>query len=217
MRLVLLGPPGAGKGTQAALICKHLGIPHISTGDMFRQAIKEGTELGRQAEKYLQSGGLVPDDVTIGLIQERLSHSDCRQGFLLDGFPRTVAQAEALDAWLAGRKEKLDAVIDIEVPREELMARLTGRRVCRQCGATYHLQYNPPAEAGKCDVCGGELIQRADDTAATVGKRLDVYNEQTAPLITYYRQRGLLKEIEGSGDIAAVSRAIGAALGRDWQ
>ncbi|MDK2894486.1 MAG: adenylate kinase [Moorella sp. (in: firmicutes)] len=217
MRLVLLGPPGAGKGTQAALICKHLGIPHISTGDMFRQAIKEGTELGRQAEKYLQSGGLVPDDVTIGLIQERLSQSDCRQGFLLDGFPRTVAQAEALDAWLAGRKEKLDAVIDIEVPREELMARLTGRRVCRQCGATYHLQYNPPAEAGKCDVCGGELIQRADDTAATVGKRLDVYNEQTAPLITYYRQRGLLKEIEGSGDIAAVSRAIGAALGRDWQ
>ncbi|GEA18252.1 adenylate kinase [Moorella sp. E306M] len=217
MRLVLLGPPGAGKGTQAALICKHLGIPHISTGDMFRQAIKEGTELGRQAEKYLQSGGLVPDDVTIGLIQERLSQSDCRQGFLLDGFPRTVAQAEALDAWLAGRKEKLDAVIDIEVPREELMARLTGRRVCRQCGATYHLQYNPPAEAGKCDVCGGELIQRADDTAATVGKRLDVYNEQTAPLITYYRQRGLLKEIDGSGDIAAVSRAIGAALGRDWQ
>lgn len=215
--MVLLGPPGAGKGTQAALICKHLGIPHISTGDMFRQAIKEGTELGRQAEKYLQSGGLVPDDVTIGLIQERLSQSDCRQGFLLDGFPRTVAQAEALDAWLAGRKEKLDAVIDIEVPREELMARLTGRRVCRQCGATYHLQYNPPAEAGKCDVCGGELIQRADDTAATVGKRLDVYNEQTAPLITYYRQRGLLKEIEGSGDIAAVSRAIGAALGRDWQ
>lgn len=159
----------------------------------------------------------MPDDVTIGLIQERLSQSDCRQGFLLDGFPRTVAQAEALDAWLAGRKEKLDAVIDIEVPREELMARLTGRRVCRQCGATYHLQYNPPAEAGKCDVCGGELIQRADDTAATVGKRLDVYNEQTAPLITYYRQRGLLKEIEGSGDIAAVSRAIGAALGRDWQ
>ncbi|WP_406677305.1 adenylate kinase [Moorella sp. ACPs] len=217
MRLVLLGPPGAGKGTQAGLICKHLGIPHISSGDMFRQAIKEGTELGRQAAKYLQSGSLVPDAVTIGLVQERLSQFDCRHGFLLDGFPRTVAQAEALDAWLAGRKEKLDAVIDIEVPREELMARLTGRRVCRQCGATYHLQYNPPAEAGKCDVCGGELIQRADDNAATVGKRLDVYREQTAPLITYYRQRGILKEIDGSQDIAAVSRAIGTALGRDWQ
>ncbi|KYH33671.1 adenylate kinase [Neomoorella mulderi] len=217
MRLVLLGPPGAGKGTQAGVISERLGVPHISTGDMFRRAIKEGTELGRQAEKYLQSGGLVPDAVTIGLVQERLSQPDCRQGFLLDGFPRTVAQAEALDAWLAGRKEKLDAVIDIEVPREELLERLTGRRVCRQCGATYHLQYNPPAEAGKCDVCGGELVQRADDTAATVSKRLDVYREQTAPLIAYYRQRGRLKEIDGSQDIAAVTRAIGTALGRDWQ
>ncbi|WP_258358890.1 adenylate kinase [Moorella sulfitireducens (nom. illeg.)] len=216
MRLVLLGPPGAGKGTQAAIICRHVGIPHISSGDMFRQAIKEGTELGRQAEKYLQSGSLVPDAVTIGLVQERLSKPDCRQGFLLDGFPRTVAQAGALDAWLAGKKEKLDAVIDIEVPREELMVRLTGRRVCRRCGATYHLQFNPPRETGKCDACGGELIQRADDTAATVSRRLDVYVEQTAPLIDYYRRRGLLKEIDGSRDITTVTRSIGKALGRDW-
>ncbi|MBC7325463.1 MAG: adenylate kinase, partial [Moorella sp. (in: Bacteria)] len=157
MRLVLLGPPGAGKGTQAAKISERLGIPHISTGDMFRQAIKEGTDLGRQAEKYLSSGGLVPDAVTIGLVQERLERPDCCQGFLLDGFPRTVAQAEALDTWLAGRGTGLDAVINIAVPREELMERLTGRRVCRRCGATYHLQYNPPRVTGKCDICGGKL------------------------------------------------------------
>lgn len=217
MRLVLLGPPGAGKGTQAAKISERLGIPHISTGDMFRQAIKEGTDLGRQAEKYLSSGGLVPDAVTIGLVQERLERPDCCQGFLLDGFPRTVAQAEALDTWLAGRGTGLDAVINIAVPREELMERLTGRRVCRRCGATYHLQYNPPRVTGKCDICGGKLLQRADDTAATVARRLDVYSEQTAPLIAYYRERGLLREIDGNQDIEAVNRAIGAALGREWR
>lgn len=217
MRLVLLGPPGAGKGTQAGIICKRLDIPHISSGDMFRQAIKEGTELGRRAEQYLQSGNLVPDAVTVGLVQERLSKADCRRGFLLDGFPRTVPQAEALDAWLESRNERLEAVIDIEVPREELLRRLTGRRICSQCGATYHLQYNPPRETGKCDICGGLLIQRDDDTVATVEKRLEVYKEQTEPLIVYYRRRGLLREIDGSGDIRAVTTAIGAALGRDWR
>ncbi len=217
MRLVLLGPPGAGKGTQAVVISKRLSIPHISTGDMFRQAIKAGTALGRQAEKFLQSGSLVPDDVTTGLVQERLSRPDCQQGFLLDGFPRTVAQAEALDAWLAGRGAELDAVLDIEVGREELMQRLTGRRVCRRCGATYHLQYNPPAIAGQCNICGGELIQRDDDTATTVVRRLDVYSRQTAPLIAYYQERGLVREIDGSQDIGAVTRNIGMALGRDWQ
>ncbi|MDN5344420.1 MAG: adenylate kinase [Clostridia bacterium] len=217
MRLVLLGPPGAGKGTQALSISERLGVPHISTGDMFRQAIKAGTPLGRQAQEYLQGGGLVPDSVTIGLVEERLSQPDCQGGFLLDGFPRTVAQAEALDAWLASRGEGLDAVIDIEVPEAELLERLTGRRVCRQCGATYHGQYNPPAVAGKCDACGGELIQREDDTAATVGKRLEVYRAQTAPLVDYYRQRGLLREIDGSQAIERVTRAIGASLGREWR
>ncbi|BCV23124.1 adenylate kinase [Moorella sp. Hama-1] len=217
MRLVLLGPPGAGKGTQAAAISQRLAIPHISTGDMFRAAIREGTPLGRRAEAYLKEGGLVPDEVTVGLVQERLEQPDCRAGFLLDGFPRTVAQAEALDAWLAGRGEKLDAVIDIEVPRDDLLERLTGRRVCPRCGATYHVRYNPPAAAGKCDACGGELIQRADDTEETVSKRLDVYTRQTSPLIAYYRQRGLLREIDGSQAIPAVTLAVGQALGRDWQ
>ncbi|WP_338818576.1 Adenylate kinase [Moorella thermoacetica] len=217
MRLVLLGPPGAGKGTQAREINQRLDIPHISTGDMFREAIKRGTPLGRQAEVYIKGGRLVPDEVTIGLVQERLVQPDCRNGFLLDGFPRTVAQAEALDSWLSSRGERLDAVIDIEVPRDALLERLTGRRVCRQCGATYHVRYNPPAVPGKCDACGQDLVQRADDTEATVNKRLDVYNEQTAPLVNYYRQRGLLKEIDGSQAIPAVILAIGRALGRDWQ
>ncbi|OIQ59040.1 adenylate kinase [Moorella thermoacetica] len=217
MRLVLLGPPGAGKGTQAREISQRLAIPHISTGDMFREAIKGGTPLGRQAEAYIKDGRLVPDEVTIGLVQERLARPDCRDGFLLDGFPRTVAQAEALDAWLAGRQEGLDAVIDIEVPRDALLERLTGRRVCRQCGATYHVRYNPPAVEGKCDICGQDLVQRADDTEATVSRRLDVYTGQTAPLINYYRQRSLLKEIDGRQDIPAVTLAIGRALGRDWQ
>lgn len=216
MRLILLGPPGAGKGTQAQEISKRLGIPHISTGDMFREAIKAGTELGRQAERYLKDGLLVPDNVTVGLVQERLGQPDCRQGFLLDGFPRTVAQAQEFDHWLEGREQVLDAVINIEVPGSELMARLTGRRVCRQCGVTYHIRYNPPA-SGKCDVCGGELVQRTDDTEAVVSKRLAVYMEQTAPLIAYYRQRELLKEVDGSKDIPEVTRAIGQVLGRDWQ
>ncbi len=217
MRLVLLGPPGAGKGTQAVVISKRLSIPHISTGDMFREAIKAGTALGRQAEKFLQSGSLVPDDVTTGLVQERLSRPDCQQGFLLDGFPRTLGQAEALDAWLAGRDARLDAVLDIAVGREELLQRLTGRRVCRRCGAAYHLQYNPPAKAGRCNSCGGELIQRDDDTATTVARRLDVYNRQTAPLVAYYQGRGLVREIDGSQDIGAVTRSIGRALGGDWR
>lgn len=216
MRLVLLGPPGAGKGTQAREISKRLGVPHISTGDMFRDAIKAGTELGQEVERYLKEGLLVPDTLTVSLVQERLAQADCRQGYLLDGFPRTVAQAEELDLWLKGRQQALDAVIDIEVPAEKLVARLTGRRVCRRCGATYHIRYNPPA-ADKCDLCGSELTQRSDDTEAVVSKRLDVYEEQTAPLVAYYRRNGLLKAIDGQKDIYEVTRAIGQALGRVWQ
>lgn len=208
MKLVLLGPPGAGKGTQAQKISEHLRIPHISTGDMFRQAIKAGTELGRKAESYLKEGLLVPDAVTIGLIQERLSQPDSRKGFLLDGFPRTVHQAEELDSWLESKGQGLDAVIDIEVPVEELKARLTGRRICRDCGAAYHILYNPPSSPGKCEVCGGVLIQRNDDTEEVVTKRLDVYIKQTAPLIDYYRRKGIIKEIDGSQDIPEVNRSI---------
>ncbi|NLW08181.1 MAG: adenylate kinase [Clostridia bacterium] len=216
MRLVLLGPPGAGKGTQAQEISKRLGVPHISTGDMFREAIKAGTELGRQAEQYLRGGLLVPDAVTVGLVQERLGKADCSNGYLLDGFPRTVAQAEELTSWLESRQEGLDAVINIEVPAEELLVRLTGRRVCSQCGATYHIRYNRPS-GDKCDQCNGELKQRSDDTEAVVSKRLEVYRKQTAPLLAYYRKNGLLKEVDGTRDITEVTRAIGQLLGQDWQ
>ncbi|GAW90889.1 adenylate kinase [Calderihabitans maritimus] len=216
MRLLLMGPPGAGKGTQAEGLIEKLKVPHISTGDMFRKAIKEGTELGRKAKEYMDAGQLVPDEVTVGIVKERLQEPDCQQGFLLDGFPRTVAQAEALDKILSELDMNLDAVINIEVPREKLIERLTGRRVCRNCGATYHVIFNPPSEPGKCDNCGGELYQRSDDTEETVANRLDVYKKQTEPLIAFYEGKGLLKRINGDQSIEKVLVDIGEALGRDW-
>lgn len=207
MRAILMGPPGAGKGTQAADLITRYQIPHISTGDMFRAAIKAGTALGIKAKEYMDAGSLVPDEVTIGIVAERLAEPDCSKGFLLDGFPRTVAQANALDKILVDLKMDLDGVINIEVPEAKLIERLTGRRICRQCGATYHMVFNPPTSEA-CDKCGGELYQRSDDTLETAKNRLQVYNAQTQPLIDYYREKGLLKEINGDQDIALVLQDI---------
>jgi adenylate kinase len=206
-----MGPPGAGKGTQAVALVDRYQIPHISTGDMFRAAIKGGTSLGLKAKEYMDAGSLVPDEVTIGIVAERLVESDCKQGFLLDGFPRTVAQANALDKILVDLKMALDGVINIEVDEVKLLERLTGRRICRQCGATYHMVFNPPA-AEVCDKCGGELYQRSDDTLETAKNRLQVYNQQTQPLIDFYREKGLLREINGDQKIDKVLKDILEAL-----
>lgn len=214
MRILLMGPPGAGKGTQADFLKSAMGIPHISTGDMFRKAVTEGTKLGLEAKSYMDSGQLVPDSVTIGIVKERLSQDDCSQGFLLDGFPRTIPQAEALDKTVAELMIKLDAVVNIIVPREDLIARLTGRWVCKKCGATYHLLFNPPKNDKQCDVCGETLYQRDDDKEETVVKRLDVYDRQTMPLIEYYREKGLLLEIRGDKAVAEVTQDIMDALKR---
>ncbi|WP_102264867.1 adenylate kinase [Mesobacillus jeotgali] len=213
MNLVLMGLPGAGKGTQADKIVGKYNIPHISTGDMFRAAIKEGTELGLQAKSFMDKGELVPDEVTIGIVRERLSKADCENGFLLDGFPRTVAQAEALDTMLADLGKKIDFVINIDVDQSILMERLTGRRICKNCGATYHLVFNPPAKEGVCDRCGGELYQRADDNAETVQNRLDVNIQQTKPLLNFYEDKGYLRNINGQQDINVVFADIEELLG----
>lgn len=215
MRLILMGPPGSGKGTQAAFLSNELGIPHISTGDMFRKAIRDNTELGIKAKGYMDAGKLVPDAVTIGIVKERLQEPDCREGFLLDGFPRTIAQAEALDGILESLNLQLDAVIDIQVPREDLLTRLTGRRMCK-CGASYHIAFSPPKQSGCCDKCYGELYQRQDDTEETINSRLDVYNEQTKPLIEFYAEQGLLKSINGNQKIEKVLSEIGRSLGRSF-
>jgi len=215
MKLLLMGPPGAGKGTQAEVLTKKLQVPHISTGDMFRKAIKEGTELGKKAKQFMDEGKLVPDEVTVGIVKERLAESDCKNGFLLDGFPRTLAQAEALSGILNDLDMLLDAVINIQVPRENLIERLTGRRICRNCGATYHIVFNPPSDSVKCDVCGGELYQRSDDNEETVANRLDVYEKQTAPLIQYYEQQNVLNNINGDQEIKEVLKEIGERLGRN--
>lgn len=213
MNLVLMGLPGAGKGTQADKIVVKYNIPHISTGDMFRAAIKEGTDLGIKAKSFMDKGELVPDEVTIGIVRERLSKDDCEKGFLLDGFPRTVAQAEALDGMLAGLEKKIDFVINIDVDQSILMERLTGRRICKNCGATYHLVFNPPSQEGVCDRCGGELYQRADDNADTVQNRLDVNIQQTKPLLNFYENKGYLRNINGQQDIDLVFADVEKLLG----
>ncbi|MBB5356473.1 adenylate kinase [Anoxybacillus mongoliensis] len=213
MNLVLMGLPGAGKGTQAEKIVEKYKIPHISTGDMFRAAIKEGTELGLQAKSYMDRGDLVPDEVTIGIVRERLSKDDCQNGFLLDGFPRTVAQAEALETLLQQLDRSIDYVINIEVDKSILMERLTGRRICKECGATYHLVFNPPAQAGVCDKCGGELYQRADDNEATVANRLEVNMKQAQPLLDFYAAKGYLRNINGQQHIDQVFADICELLG----
>lgn len=204
MNLVLMGLPGAGKGTQAEKIVEKYGIPHISTGDMFRAAIKESTELGLQAKSFMDQGNLVPDEVTIGIVRERLSKEDCSEGFLLDGFPRTVAQAEALENILSDLNKKINYVINIGVEQEFLMERLTGRRICKSCGSTYHLVFNPPTKDDVCDRCGGELYQRADDNAETVQNRLEVNQKQTKPLLDFYEGKGYLRNINGQQDIRKV-------------
>ena len=207
-----MGLPGAGKGTQAEKIVEKYSIPHISTGDMFRAAMKEGTELGLKAKSFMDQGALVPDEVTIGIVRERLSKDDCQKGFLLDGFPRTVAQAEALENMLTELDKKIDYCLNIDVDHNILMERLTGRRICKECGATYHLVFNPPAKDGTCDRCGGELYQRADDNEETVHNRLEVNIQQSEPLLHFYKTKGYLKNINGQQDINDVFKDIDSLL-----
>ena len=213
MKIVFMGTPGAGKGTQAEKIVENYQIPHISTGDMFRKAIKDQTELGMEAKRYMDQGALVPDHVTIGIVKDRLSESDCKSGFLLDGFPRTVDQAKALDEILTSLDSKIDYVINIDVDLDILKERLTGRRICRSCGATYHMIFNPPKNADVCDKCGGELYQRKDDNEETVGNRLNVYVSQTKPLLDYYSLAGNLVNINGQQSIDLVFEEIREVLG----
>lgn len=208
MRIVLLGPPGAGKGTQAKKIADKFGIPHISTGDILRKAIADKTLLGKQAAEYLEKGLLVPDDLVIAMVKSRLDMEDCENGFLLDGFPRTVKQAESLDDYMQEKGIQLDIVLNIEVKQDTLIERFTGRRVCEQCGATYNIKSSPPKEPGLCDKCGGRLIIRDDDKPETVKKRLEVYETSTAPLIGYYKEKNLLINIDGSGSIDYVFEDI---------
>lgn len=212
MNLILMGLPGAGKGTQAEKIVKKYNIPHISTGDMFRQAVKDETELGLKAKSYMDKGELVPDEVTIGIVRERLSKEDCNNGFLLDGFPRTVPQAESLEQILTDLNKKLDYCINIHVNKENLMERLTGRRICKSCGSTYHLVFNPPAKENVCDKCGGELYQRADDNAETVENRLDVNLKQQQPLLDFYKDKGYLVTVDGQQRIDQVFQDVDALL-----
>ena len=213
MKLLIMGRPGAGKGTQAANIKEYYNIPHISTGDMFRAAIKNQTKLGLLAKSYMDKGALVPDDVTIGIVEERLLEDDCKKGFLLDGFPRTISQAEALDSFLTKNGVKLDAVLDVNVPADILVRRMVGRRVCKTCGATYHVEFNPSKVEGICDNCGSPLIQRADDTEATAVNRLAVYDNNTAPLLAYYEKQNILKTVNGDQPLEKVFEDIKVVLG----
>jgi len=212
MNIVLMGLPGAGKGTQADKIVEKYAIPHISTGDMFRAAIKDGTELGLKAKSFMDEGALVPDEVTIGIVRERLSKPDCEKGFLLDGFPRTVPQAEALDALLVDLGKSIEHVLNIQVAQEDLIKRLTGRRICKECGTAYHLVFNPPAKDGVCDKDGGELYQRADDNPETVTNRLEVNMKQTQPLLDFYDNKGVLTNIDGQQHITKVFADLDALL-----
>lgn len=212
MHILLMGPPGAGKGTQAAELVKAFAIPHISTGDMFRAAIKEGTELGKLANSYIKDGKLVPDEVTIGIVRERLAKDDCKKGFILDGFPRTVEQADALNGILQELGLSLTRVLNINVPAADLIARAIGRRICKKCGATYHVKFNPPKQDGVCDECGSELFQRADDTEDTMRNRLSVYEASTKPLIDYYEKAGVYTEVDGRQAIDKVTAELIAVL-----
>lgn len=215
MKVVLFGPPGAGKGTQAKSICNRYSIPHISTGDIFRKNISENTPLGIEAKKYIDNGQLVPDEVTINMVKDRLQAEDCRMGYLLDGFPRTVHQANALEGFLDDRKESLDTALLIQVPSEFILERMTGRRVCPSCGASYHVKFNPTKIESKCDVCGSDIIQRKDDSEETVKERLAVYERQTQPLIEYYKEKDLLSVVDGTKAINEVFESICKILGSE--
>ncbi|MEW4412653.1 adenylate kinase [Clostridium sp. AN503] len=213
MKIIMLGAPGAGKGTQAKKIAEKYGIPHISTGDIFRANIKGGTELGMKAKSYMDQGQLVPDDVTIGMLLDRISEADCANGYVLDGFPRTIPQAESLTKALSDRGEKMDYAIDVDVPDEAIVTRMAGRRACLKCGATYHIVYNAPKTEGVCDVCGEKLVLRDDDKPETVQKRLTVYHDQTQPLIEYYKEAGILATVDGTKDLNKVFEDIVNVLG----
>ena len=213
MKIIMLGAPGAGKGTQAKKIAAKYGIPHISTGDIFRANIKEGTELGKKARTYMDQGLLVPDELVVDLVVDRVNQADCENGYVLDGFPRTIPQAEALDKALAAQGQKMEYAIDVDVPDENIVNRMGGRRACVGCGATYHLVYAAPKKERVCDVCGGELILRDDDKPETVQKRLGVYHEQTQPLIDYYTKAGILKTVDGTKDMEDVFAEIVGILG----
>lgn len=212
MNILFMGPPGAGKGTQAERIVEEFKIPHISTGDAFRLAIKQGTPIGLKAKEYIDQGLLVPDEITNGIVKERLAQEDCKQGFLLDGFPRTLQQAEALDIMLSELGRTIDYVVDLKVDRGFLLDRLTGRRICKSCGATYHVLFNPPKTEGICDKDGGELYQRSDDSEEKVGTRLDEYTSKTAPLLDYYSEKGILRQVNGEQDINLVTAEIISTL-----
>ena len=213
MNLILLGAPGAGKGTQAEVICKHLGIPAISTGNILREALKSGTEMGLKAKAFMDAGQLVPDEIVIGIIKDRLAEEDCKNGFILDGFPRTIPQAECLTDALSKLGSKIDYAIDVDVPDENIVNRMGGRRACLNCGATYHIVFNPTKVEGKCDACGSDTVLRDDDKPETVQKRLSVYHEQTQPLIDYYKAQGILKSVDGTQPMDKVFTDIVAILG----
>lgn len=213
MKIIMLGAPGAGKGTQAKKIAEKYGIPHVSTGDIFRANIKEGTELGKKAKQYMDQGLLVPDEVTIGMLLDRIHQNDCEKGYVLDGFPRTIPQADSLTTALAEHGEAIDFAIDVDVPDENIVNRMSGRRACLKCGATYHVVFAPPATEGICDVCGSELVLRDDDKPETVQKRLSVYHEQTQPLIDYYGEKGVLFTVDGTQSMEKVFEDITGILG----